>query len=539
MSIENTEVNPTEAVAPAVAEVPVDEAVTTPAVEEPAALVVDDTPEEEKAAKETSHALDNAAATLQEDRIFKDHKPVEIYFPVTSSEQIVGGDELILPAHYDDASRKTLEKLPNIDMLDSPEARDWAQCIAEGAEYTAYNDMFISTLDNPESNFSNKVEHNNISLNAQSPKFKAAENQNLKGERAVIRLISHLGLGTLFQVPLWHTGIWVTFKPPAESEIIELNRLLIADKIKLGRATYGLVYSNVSAYTTDRLVDFAIAHVYDITVKSEDIAIADLKNHISCQDIHTLLWGLICTMYPRGFKDRRSCIADPEKCNFVIEETLNVMKLQVTNSNALTEWQKSFMTGRQPKSKDLASIKRYKEELKSIQKKKISLLKDTGREISITLKTPTISEYVEAGHRWIGDIVEVVDKALGTDPSDNERNNLITSHGQASAMRQYVHWIDSIEYDTNIIDDRETIEKTIGVLSADDEVRTKFIEAVIDYINASTVSIIAIPVFDCPNCHKTNEGQLKLPQYKNSIPLDVIQLFFGLHTQRVSRLMER
>lgn len=460
-------------------------------------------------------------------------------FDINSPVKLTTGDEIILPATFDKETREVLERLPNVEMLDSPEARDWAQSISEGLEYTTFGENFVPTMEDPNAEFRHKVEHNGMNLTAQSPKFKETENQNLKGERAVIRVITHLGLGTLFQVPLWHSGLWITFKPPTESEIIELNRILIADKIKFGRYTYGLAFSNITVYTVDRLVDFALSHVYDTTSKSEDIPLEKLKNHISCQDIPSLLWGFICTMYPRGFKYRRACINDPLKCNHILQETLNVTKLQWTNTAAISEWQKSHMSGRQSKVKDLASVNRYKDELVKLQKKKIVINKDTDNAISVTLKTPSITDYVNAGHVWIGDIVETVDKAVAVDSNTNERNEIIKRHGQASAMRQYSHWVDSIEIGTNIIDDKETIEKTLNVLSADDDIRNEFINNVVEYINQSTVSVIGIPVYECPNCGMVQETTLKLNEYKNIIPLDVIQVFFGLITQRLNNLNQR
>lgn len=459
-------------------------------------------------------------------------------FILNSDVKLQSGDELTFPANYDKETRKLLEKTPNISLIDNEDSRDWATAIAKGLDLNTYGETFVSTLENPDAEFRHKIEQGGHSLIGQAPKFKAAENQNLKGERAVIRLISHLGLGTLFQVPLWHSGIWVTFKPPAESEIIELNRILNNDKILFGRYTYGLVFSNVSAYTVDRLTDFVLAHVYDITAKADGINMENLKTHISCQDIPSLLWGFVCTMYPRGFKYRRACISDPEKCNHILEDTLNISKLQWTNVNALSDWQKTFMSGRQSKNKDLASIARYKEELGQIQSKKIEINKGEDNAINIIIKTPSLGEYIDAGHNWIGDIVNTVQKALGKDSNDKDKNELITRYGQASAMRQYSHWVESIEYDTNVIDDRETIEITLDMLSSDDEVRGAFIQGVSDYINASTISVIGIPVYECPKCSEVQEINTT-GEFKNILPLDVIQLFFGLLTQRLSRLTER
>ena len=460
-------------------------------------------------------------------------------FNINSTEEPANDVTVVLPATFDKETREVLQNLPNFNLLDNPTSRKWAADVSEGLGLTTFNETFVPTLEDEEADFRHRFEDSGMSLTAAAPKFKSVQNENLRGERAVIRLISHLGLGTLFQVPLWHSGLWVTFKPPAESEIIELNRILMSDKIRFGRYSYGLVFSNISSYTTDRLVDFALAHVYDITAKAEEITAENLKSHLSCQDIPSFLWGFVCSMYPKGFKYHRACVADPEKCNYVLQETLNVTKLQWTNVAALTEWQKTFMAGRQPKTKDLASITRYKEELTRLKNKRIVINEGKANEIAIVIKTPTVTEHVEAGYRWISDIVDIVDRTLGLNTTDDERNNFITRYGQASAMRQYIHWVSSIEYETNVIDDLETIENTLNVLSSDDEVRTQFLKGVSDYINASTISVIGIPVYDCPNCGHVEQLEHHLPAHKNIIPLDVIQLFFALLSGKIESLTTR
>lgn len=468
----------------------------------------------------------------------KSHQVTQEY-DINAIERLTTGEVIVVPANFDKETREVLQRMPNVKLLDNVESRNWAEDVAEGLELTTFGETFVPTLEDETADFRHKLEDSGVSLTAQSPKFKSMQNQTIKGERAVIRVISHLGLGTLFQVPLWHSGIWVTFKPPSDSEIIELNRILVSDKIKFGRYTYGLVFSNLSSYTTDRLVDFAIAHVYDLTAKAEDITVENLKQHVSSQDIPSLIWGFACTMYPRGFRYRRACVNDPEKCNYILEETLNLMKLQWTNANALTDWQKTFMAGRQSKTKDLASIQRYKEELTKLKPKKILINEGLDSEIAILIKTPTIAEYIESGYRWINDITNTVDRALGLNTTDDERNNFITRHGQASAMRQYTHWVDSIEIDTNTISDPETIETTLNVLSSDDEVRAQFIKGVVDYINSSTISVIGIPVYDCPQCNKSQDIDHKLPAHKNIIPLDVIQLFFALLGGKMENITTR
>ena len=447
---------------------------------------------------------------------------------------------LSLPSSIDIEAKNSLDKTPNINLVDNAASRKWADVLKEGLDFNTYGDAFLSSFSNPDSMFKQHVEYGGQKYRPQAPKVKNTENENLKGERAVLRVIRQLGLGTTFQVPLWHSGIWVTFKPPTEAEIIELNRQLVSEKIRMGRYTYGLAYSNITSYTVDYLMDFAISHIYTTTVKNDELPISNIRNHIAVQDLFALFWGLACTMYPKGFQYRRSCISNPEKCNHVLEEKINLSKLLLVNNNALTEWQKSHMAMRQPFQRDLSAVKKYQDEMLGLKSRSINLSNSTdGSDLKITLRSPLVNQYIDEGHRWISGIVDVINSSLSNTARDDERNILVERYAQASSMRQYVHWVESIEIDSNIIDDRETIEMTLNVMSADDKIREHFLSEVVNYINESTMAIVGIPVHDCPACGEEQKDTVVNSEFTNVIPLDVIQLFFVLTTQRVLKISSR
>ncbi len=443
-----------------------------------------------------------------------------------------------LPGDVSEKVTATLEKAPVINLGDNPDSRRWAQVVMFSLENTTYKDMFMDALKDKNAEFHQMVEYQGVSLGISAPKQKHLENQNIKGEGAVLRTMTSLGIGTMTQVPLWHSGIWVTFKPPSDSELVELNRLIMSDKIAFGRYSYGLIYSNITGYTVDRLVEFAMQHIYDTTVKTSEIAIDQLMDYISSLDIPSLLWGFMCTVYPRGFQYERACTTDPAKCQNIIQERLNLMKLQWTNTAGLTDWQKAHMSGRQSRQKDKASIMRYQEELRIRAPRKVSIESSTGKQTSLTFKTPSITAYIDSAYSWIGGIANLVEKSLSVNATPDEKEALIKSHGTATSLRQYTHWIESIEIDTNIIDDLETIQSVLNILSSDNKLVDNFFEKVTDYINGSTISVIGIPAFNCPKCNGEQETA-EYPQFTNVVPIDVIQVFFDLLTQRLERVQTR
>lgn len=454
----------------------------------------------------------------------------------------------IPPSSWEDLKKK-LAILPNIGLTTSRGQVRWGGVLNDSVSYLPRRDMFMGSLKRPNSEWVQRMDVNGQKVQATAPTFKRRPGvHEIEGERAVLEITTHLGIGGLFRTPLYHSGLWVTFKPAMNDDFVELNRLIFADKINYGRWTYGLVFSNSTVYTMDRVFEFALRHVFNTSVKAEELPLTSLREYIAPQDIFTFIWGFLCACYPSGFHYETPCINSPNKCNHVIHETLNLTKLQNVDETALTVWQKQHMAGMAANSKSLESIKRYREELACLADRVVTLNKDTKYAIRITIKTPTITQYVEKGYRWISGMVDSVNSALTLDSPIAERNAEINRLGKATALCQYAHFIDKIEYgdledgDTgaeasiSVASDSETIDQMLRSLSGTDSIREAIIEEVLKYINDSTISIIGVPAFDCPVCHEPQEGKATFPRQTSVIPLDLLQVFFGLFNQRLGRI---
>jgi len=445
-----------------------------------------------------------------------------------------------MPSVTNEELQERLGQIPNVDLMSDPKSRDWGETLRDGQDLATYGDIFVDSLRREGSSFEQSASYNGQKLQAAAPKIKAAENETLRGERAILRATRELGLGTTFQVPCWHTGIWVTFKPPTETELIELNRAMIASKIRLGYNTYGLAYSNVTSYTVDHLVNFMQSHIYATTVKNEELSFDKLMDHIYVQDLYSLIWGLACTMYPKGFQFRRSCVNDPEKCNHVTEEVLNLTKLQWIDTSQLNDWQKSHMALRRPFERELSSLKKYRDEMLLLKNKRVRISREgADSEVYVNFKSPTVSQYISEGYAWISGIIDKINDAMKDSDNDGDRNLIVQRYGQASSMRQYTHWVESIELGSNTIDDLETIRSVLDVVSSDDFIREKFLSEVVDYINKSTIAVIGIPSYQCPKCGGEQKDPSMSDAFRNIVPLDVIQYFFSLTTQRIQRIAIR
>lgn len=445
-------------------------------------------------------------------------------------------DAVSLPSDSNKILQDVAEQTPKIEVTAANIER-WVEVVKTGADLNALEGYMKERLNDDNSDFVNEVEQDGIELNGYMPKFKQTDNQTLSGDRAILSFINHLGSGSLFKTPLWHSGLWITFKPPTDAELVEFNRLISNDKIELGRHSFGLIFNNSISYTNDRIVDFAINHIYSMSGKG-DVTIASLKEYIDCKDIPILIWGFLCTMYPTGFKYSRGCISNPEKCNYVLNDTLNIRKIMFTDLNSLTERQRLYMCERQSNQKDSTDLKRYVDEFK-LSVGRVVDIEENGKKISINLKNPSVKEYIDSGYIWISDIVTSVEEAMGSDVSDVEKNRQIDLHGKASSMRQYRHWIKSIEFDDNIIEDSNTIDRLISDLSSSDNIRDKFMEEVRKYINDSTISMVGIPVYACPKCGIDQEDKNIKKEFANIIPMDLVQIFFHLLAHRLRKMIQR
>lgn len=453
----------------------------------------------------------------------------EMKFPVSiENTWDDSAENVILPSDAGSKLAESLKVAPNQKY--DPK---WVNALQLGVQTGLREDMMDKAVNKEGGHYTQGIEGNTGLLGGAEPRFKAVNNQSLQGETAVLRVLSHLGLGTMFQIPLWHTGIWITVRAPSESQLLELHRQYINDKVELGRNTYGLIFSNTTAYTVDRLVNFVIQNLHSTTLKDA----GDLREIISSHDIPALIWGLATAIYPRGFQYSRACTVDPAKCNHVIQERLNLSKIQWTNKRSLTEGQIAHMGNRKIASMSKESVLNYQKELLDCQSREVTVCEDTDEAIKVTFKIPTVSQYVASGHRWISDIVTMVNKTFGMDANEDERNEYIVSQGQASSIRQYRHWISSIGIDDNLIEGDEDIDTVLSQTSAADDFRNGVMEKLKTYIATSSISQIGIPTYKCPACGKDHESPL--PQMTSIIPIDTIQVFFILLGQKIERLKIR
>ncbi len=426
-----------------------------------------------------------------------------------------------------------------LDPTGSAVGRAWTNAIGQGQPHMPRADIGLNALTREVSLWRQKVQAEgpgSVEIGAGRPGLGERKgNAPLVGEEALQYMQTMMGTGQLSRIPLWHSGIWINIKAPTEQQLLELERRIANEKITLGRATAGLAYSNMSVYHNAFLFNFVLSLVFDCSISG--FTVDKLKQKILLPDLPLLLWGLLCTIYPNGYRYHRPCIADPSVCQHVTEELLDISKLCWTDNLALTQSQRNHMVRKTAKFTDI-ELDNYVSQHRYNGKGTVKVKEVGGNTTAVELRVPSLADYEQSGYSWVEGIVSTTDQAFGSQLGGDERDEYILDQARSTSLRQYAHWLKRITFNgTHSIDDRTTLETMIAQLTGDIEASDNFMDGVSQFINDSTISLIALPSYKCPNCQadQKNPEEAKHPHL---IPLDIGAIFFTLLGQRTRRLLD-
>jgi hypothetical protein len=447
------------------------------------------------------------------------------------------GETIPIPSDTTDSINDLVRRIPNIDYGSDKNKRRWGYNLNQSTEFYPYDDVAYKSLTRPGSNWGQRVQTPSGILAGSYPAFKASKTE-LTGETAVSRLRAYRDLGSMYRIPLWNSGLWMVFKAPPETALLNLHNMIMQDKITMGRESYGLSFSNLTAIFVDRVTAFALEYLYVTNLKLPQGA--DIRDYIKGNDAYALAIGICAAFWPKGFNYSRSCTADPEKCNHLMTDLIDISKTLYVDRSALTPWQISHMSKVSPASVTVEDVKRYQDEMLNAQTRLVTIDEESGMPVNVTLKIPMLLQYIESGQRWINEMGALVERSLTKDKENDSRNAHMIENAKATNLRQYTHWIESVQWgDDPAVTDTESIERLLDGMSSDDYLRDSLLEKIGDYIAYSTITVVGVPSYVCPSCGKVNESDKKHPTIRSVIPLDVYQTFFALVAQRVQRISTR
>lgn len=436
------------------------------------------------------------------------------------------GIHLVIPNQNQEETRRKLNAMPNSDYMASEDGRKLIENIREANFAIPHGGWFSRSMDEAGRYWMQNIPSENGPLFAGTARYHQSEGKKLTGEEAIMKVRAALGMGTIFTIPLYHTGIWVTLKAPSNAALVELNRRMGEEKIRLGRQTHGLAFSNNSVFFAGLLADFALAHIHTSNLIDVDKSWHEI---ISVLDLPILIWGMAYTVWPNGFLYSRVKINEEVGSHLTEQGLLKLGGLQATDNRALSDRQRSQMAKSRGKTMNLESIRRYQEEFLRGQRRTIEI----NENLKVELGVPTILEYINNGTAWVNNIVDMVDKAFSLPPGDEKRQDYIKEQGLASNARQFGHWIKAVHVMGEVIDDPEDIDNTLDVISASDDYVATFKAEVQRYTEDSTVSIIAVPRTDY------SEKSTTFKKFPNLMAIDPMTVFFILLNQKVQMLQQR
>lgn len=434
-----------------------------------------------------------------------------------------------LPPDTTARTTQYLTSQPRTDLTDSQEGAEWMAGIVEGAEHGIHRDFGAAMAQRPDADWRQRIPFGDKRMEIAAPKI-GDDGEILSGERGLLRMNYLLGRGSIVQVPMWHSGFWITFKLPGEDQLLELEERIANDKIQLGRMTHGLAFSNTSVYIANALVDLCMDSIYETTIKDVK-TMAEVRALLKAPDIYGLAWGLACVIYPRGFQYLRSLLDEKGQRTEVIREKLNVGSMLWVDNNALNDWQRSHMSNRTSASMSVKNIELYQENFAKGKARSVRIADN----LSFTFKTPSLEEYLASGFQWVDDTARSIARALGEESTLERRNALMLKQGRATSMRQYAHWVEKIELpesEKKMID-RASITSAFNSLSADDDIRDNFYKAVREYIASETIAMIATPLIS------EKEKPLADPKFPWLLPIDPLSVFSTLLSQKTDQISQR
>jgi hypothetical protein len=429
-----------------------------------------------------------------------------------------------------------VEAFPSINLNLGPSQQEWAEELDAGSNILNFSNFMNTGISRGGTVWGNRVPHGTSSLGIMRPApRKEAAGTAVAGEMATLAVRQSLGLGVPSTIPLWHSGFWISIKAPSTSARVDLQQRLDAEKITLGRKGQGFTFANDSVYLKSYLMEFALAHVTSANVHYQNPQ--ELRDLILSSDINTITWGVLTALYPHGYPFHQPCVNDPTRCNHVVKEMLDLYKIHFVDYQKLTEAQLQHMSQRLERM-DKAKLENYRAQHYYVKEGTIELKSEHGTIFRAQLKVPTVAEYMLSGMTWIEGITADVQRAFGSDVTGEQRNRYIEDRGTATSMATYAHWVKEIGLDSGaIIVDPATIQQTLAEISHDIELRTAFLQAVQDYAEKCSITVEALPKFDCPACgRKPSEDELKHPYLA---PINIESLFFTMQGQHIRKVLSR
>lgn len=406
-------------------------------------------------------------------------------------------------------------------------------------ENTLQKDVYVKEV-NDGDKFNNEVTYGGKNIGIRTIELGDA----VDSKTAIARFTKFINAGEVIQVPLYHSGFWVTIKPPKQKDFINLEKEIGEEHIQLGRETFSLIFSNYSVVVNRAICNFIARHITEYTVKLPETE--NIFDYINVQDYNALMLGILSCIFPKGLDYTKACknnlkMADGVKaCNNIITSTLDPKKLLFVNRQALTKDMLDHMAQRRPDSVSLDAVKEYQRKIASLAPRTVELL---NGKVKIEIENPSLNKYIDVGDKWVSGLIkeceELLTNSVDVTAKDAQLENLIAT----MTLGLYNSYVKSITTNNNgkieTQTDQSSIDAMLDILSEVEDSIKPFMTEVIKYISESAIAIVATPAYECPVCKQSDkEINIELKSgFDNLVPLNLLYLFFDLGVSVKTKLI--
>ncbi len=455
----------------------------------------------------------------------------------TLKEKNVDTDKVGLqPTGKESKINKILEEIIKTYGEDIPED------VLSELQYNNTSKLFASPNDvgcRDKNNLTNELKHNDTEITIRKLK---ARPKKTNSESIKLAMADAFGVGNLVHIPLIHSGFWITLKPLTNENKITLYLELAKELDRLGKKTHDLIYTHNTAIFTRIIKEYIKPKIIKSTLKLDKDE--DIFDYIVIQDINILMWGILKSLYPKGYNFTIECknalvIDDNTKkplCTFKgIETKLDFSKMLWVDESLLEPKHLDILSKRVDNSVSKEEVLDYQETLPAsatqIISKRFKNEDDEQVSLDIYLKTPTINEFINKAEYIINKIEDEVNNLVATgivEDTEEEKNKAELELSKAIELQFFNHYIKSINFNGILADTPEAIDNALEILTDTDEIRDEIKDKIIEYIDKSLVAIIGMPEFTCPVCkEKQTNGNIS-----GFIAFDVFMYFFTLLASR-------
>lgn len=479
---------------------------------------------------------------------------------------------------------KIIEKKPDTYIDDDTYTKLVSDGLS-GALNNEFKDTISNLLSTPGNLYnSGDIYYNNVNDKEHRNSIKIGENelvtrslkhkdQKLTQARGLAALKSLLNLGEITQVPLWHSGFWVTLNTPTIKDMISLDLELTNSQVELGRQTTGLIYSNYNVIFNKIIINFIKRMIIDTSIELDTND--DILDYINVQDLYPLVNGLISAMYPSGIKYVQRCANTFEtqedidklkekleedvrkgvkntidlskielhsKCDYTVQGKLDAKKLLWVNRKILDKTMLEHMSNRRPNSVTKTQVAEYVKSLKTkLNFDNVRTLRSDENDIDIKfiITPPSLNKYIREGELWVEEVITAAQELYTDSDTDADKNIKIETIVNTMSLGLYGSYVNEIkiEKDGRTVEiDGDDLKTALAICSEDNKIYYQFEQTIKSVLEESVIAIVGMPTFVCPNCLKDITGDKKLNNswFKEIIPLNMLVPFFHLNQLRCS-----